>query len=126
MSKNIFELATRKRYRFPFKGNIGVEDLWDLNLSSLDVVFKTLNNKLKQVKEDSLLEVRSAQDTEIENKVEIVKYIFKVKSEEQEAILKQREKAEQKQKILEALNEKKDEALKGKSVEELQSMLEDM
>ena len=36
MSKetNVFEIATRKKYRFPFKGMITVEDLWDLSLQN--------------------------------------------------------------------------------------------
>ena len=40
---NIFEAATRYKYRFPFKGMISVEDLWDLKLQDLDSVFKLLN-----------------------------------------------------------------------------------
>lgn len=35
---NIFEAATRYKYRFPFKGMISVEDLWDLKLQDLDSV----------------------------------------------------------------------------------------
>ena len=39
---NIFEAATRYKYRFPFKGMISVEDLWDLKLQDLDSVFKLM------------------------------------------------------------------------------------
>ena len=27
---NLFEIATRKEYRFPYKGIINIEDVWDL------------------------------------------------------------------------------------------------
>ena len=47
MSKNMFEVATREKMRFPFKGMISVEDLWDLSVQNLDKVFKTLNSQRK-------------------------------------------------------------------------------
>ena len=34
--ENIFEYAVRNKVRFPFKGMISVEDLWDLSLTNLD------------------------------------------------------------------------------------------
>ena len=40
---NMFEKAVKGKYRFPYKGQIAVEDLYDLPLGSLDTVFKTLN-----------------------------------------------------------------------------------
>ena len=48
---NIFEAATKEKYRFPFKGMISVEDLWDLKLQDLDSVFKSLNKQKKQNEE---------------------------------------------------------------------------
>lgn len=35
---NIFEKATKEKYRFPFKGQVSVEDLWDLKLQDLDSI----------------------------------------------------------------------------------------
>jgi len=121
--KNVFEVAVTEKFRFPFRGQITVEDLFDLNVKDLDAVFKTLNSQLKQVQEESLLEVKSKQDKELDMKIEIVKHIVKQKLEEQDARLKEKEKKEQKQKILEILADKQDESLKNKSVEELQAML---
>ena len=48
MSKNLFEIATRNNYQFPFRGMINVIDLWDLPLTDLDSVFKTLNAEIKR------------------------------------------------------------------------------
>ena len=47
MSKgtNIFEVATRNKYRFPYRGQISVEDMWDLPVTELDKIFKTLNKQ---------------------------------------------------------------------------------
>jgi len=47
---NLFEVATRANYQFPFRGMINVIDLWDLSLTNLDSVFKTLNAEVKNLK----------------------------------------------------------------------------
>lgn len=123
---NIFEVATRNGFRFQFKGMISVEDLWSLNVRDLDLVFKTLNSQLKQVKEESLLEVKTQQDQELDTKIEIVKYIVKVKQEEENVRLQVKEQKEKKQKIMEILSTKQDESLQNMSVDELTAMLNDL
>lgn len=123
---NIFEFATRTKMRFPYRGLITVEDLWDLAPRDLDSIFKTLNSELKQVKEDSLLNTKTKEDKELDTKIEIIKYIVGVKLEEKELRLQAQTKREQKQKILEILSEKQDQDLQSKSVDELKSMLEEL
>ena len=122
---NIFEVATRKKYRYPYKGMITTEDLWDLSLTALDSIYKTLNKQAKQSQEESLLNTSASNET-LENQIAIIKYIVATKQQEQVDRLKEKERAEQKQKIMEILADKQDETLKGKSVEELQKMLEEM
>lgn len=122
---NIFEVATRKKYRYPYKGMITTEDLWDLPLTALDSIYKTLNKQAKQSQEESLLNTSATNET-LENQIAIIKYIVATKQQEQVDRLKEKERAEQKQKIMEILADKQDETLKGKSVEELQKMLEEM
>ena len=123
---NIFEVATRNMYRFQFKGMISVEDLWQLNVKDLDFIFKTLNSQLKQVQEESLLNVKTEQDQELDTKIKIVKYIFQVKQEEEQLRLKARERKEKKQKIMEILANKEDESYNNMSKEELEKMLSDL
>ena len=120
---NLFEMATRKKFRFPFKGMISVEDLWDLSVQNLDTVFKALNAEVKQVKEESLLTTKSTEDAILDAKIEIVKHIVKVKLEEAEQKQQAAAKREQKRRLQELIATKQDEALQGKSVEELQAML---
>lgn len=123
---NLFEMATRKKFRFPFKGTISVEDLWDLSVQNLDTVFKALNAEAKQVKEESLLSTKSTEDAILEAKIEIVKHIVKVKLAEAEERTKTAEKREQKRRLQELIANKQDEELQGKSIDELQAMLASM
>ena len=120
---SIFETATRRKMRFPFKGSISVEDLWDLTPDNLDTVFKTLNAEKKQVETESLLSTKSASDTELDIKIDIVRHIVAVKLSEAEKRAKAKEIKAQKQKIMEIIATKQDAALNNKSVEELQAML---
>lgn len=120
---NLFEMAARKKFRFPFKGMISVEDLWDLSVQNLDTVFKTLNAEVKQVKEESLLATKSTEDAILDAKIEIVKHIVKIKLEEIDQRQQAAAKREQKRRLQELIANKQDEELQGKSIEELQAML---
>ncbi|QEG04285.1 hypothetical protein [Bacillus phage BC-T25] len=120
----LFEVATRTKMQFPFRGMISVIDLWDLTPTQLDTVFKTLNAELKQVSEESLTKVKTTKDKELELKVEIVKYIYSVKVAEKEAVQEAKAKKEEKQKLLAILDSKKNEELQSKSAAEIQALID--
>ena len=124
MSNDIFAIATRKKYRFPFNGQISVEDLWDLSTSQLDRVYKMLKKDQKASMEESLLTARTTEDTALDNKIEIVKIIFETKQNEKLAAERLAEENAKKARIREIIADKKDEALKGMSIEELEKLLE--
>lgn len=128
MAVNIFEYATREKLRFPFKGEISVEDLWDLSLTNLDKVYKSLNAQAKQNNEASLISssVKTAEESRLDAKIEIVRYIFTVKDNEAKARRQEVEKAEKKQKIMSIIARKQDEALESMSAEDLQKMLDEL
>ena len=126
MSKNMFEVATRTKMRFPFKGMISVEDLWDLSVQNLDKVFKALNSQRKEAQEESLLNVKSSEDEVLDTQIGIVKYIVGVKLEEQAARAKASENKEKKQKIMALMAKKDDEEMENMSREELQKLLEEL
>lgn len=123
MSTNMFEIAARNKFRFPFKGMISTEDLWNLSVENLDNVFKTLNSEMKKTKEESLLSTKSKADEMLELKIEIVKHIVTVKQEEKEAREKKFLDRERNQKIMSIIAAKQDEQLHNMSVEELQKLL---
>ena len=122
-SNKMFEVATRKKFRFPFKGSISVEDLWDLSLQQLDGIYKTLNSQQKQAQEESLLAVRTAEDEDLALKIEIIKHIVSVKQDEINAAVRAKEVKDQREKIMAILADKQDQDLRSKTPEELQAML---
>ena len=126
MSKNLFEIATRNNYQFPFRGMINVIDLWDLPLTNLDSVFKTLNAEIKRSEEESLLNTKSTEDEEISNKIDIVKYIVSVKLAEKKAREDDKKNAEMRQRLLEIKAKREDAALENLSDEELDKALAEL
>ena len=124
--ENIFEFASRNKVRFPFKGMISVDDLWDLSLTNLDSIYKTLNKQVKQSEEESLLSTKASVDTELEVQIAIVKHIVSVKLAEREAAEKASAKKAQKQKIMSIIATKQDEALQNSSIDDLKKMLDEL
>lgn len=125
----MFEKASRQKLRFESaKGTLAVEDLWDLPLTSqtgkanLDEIARQLYKKVKENTEISFV-TPTAEDSESQQKLDIVKHIIDVRLRETEAASQARIKAETKQKILEIMDRKKDEALSNASLEELQARL---
>lgn len=123
---NLFEVATRENYLFPFKGMINVIDLWDLSLTNLDSVFKTLNAEVKKSEEESLLNTKTKEDEELTNKIEIIKYIVSKKLAEKEARENEKKNKEKRQRILEIKAKRQDEALENMSDEDLDKLLADL
>lgn len=126
MDKNIFELATRGSYRFQYNGPKSVEELWELSLPKLDSIYKELNKGLKQASEESLLDVKSAKDEELENKIEVIKHIVKVKQAEAKAIKDAVAKKQEREKLLNALDRKENEELESLSAEEIRKKLAEL
>ena len=125
----MFERASRMKLRFDSeKGKLSTEDLWDLPLTTrngmnLDTIAKTVNKALKEEGEESFVEKKSNKSSILELKLNILKHIIQYKldlaEKKENAML---EKANQ-EKIMGIIAEKEDEALKGKSIDELKSML---
>jgi len=121
---NIFEMATRNKFRFAYNGRVDVEGLWDLNREALDEIYQSLT-EARDAKGSSLL-AASTTDVELDAKIEIVKYIFDTKSTELDARKAAAEKAAQKRKINDIIARKQDADLEGKSVDELIAMVDSL
>lgn len=124
--EEIFVRASKKKYRFEFRGLISVEDLWDLSVKNLDEIFKNLNAEIKKAEQESLFSDKSNANEELNDKIEIVKYIFGVKQEEAKSRKEAAERKKKRERIAEILAKKQDESLEAKSEEELMAMLEEL
>ena len=122
----MFEVASRRKFRFPYKGMVQVEDLWDLSVRELDQIFKTLNARAKQSSEESLLDTKTREDEDLTIMIDIVKHIVNVKVVEEAARTLAVTKREQKKHIMEIMASKHDEDLRSKSLEDLQALLKDL
>lgn len=127
---NLFLKATREKFRFESpKGDLSVEQLWDLPLTSrtgfdLDTVAKTVNADLKASNEESFVNVNNNPAvSRLQAKLEVVKAIIEVKLAQAEATKKRAEKAAERQRLMEVLRSKKDQELQGLSVEEIERRL---
>ena len=128
---NIFEQALRTKLRFSTpRGLVTTEDLWDLPLSSaagkpnLDDVARDLYKMLKDEEEVSFVQTATEKNPSAKLGFEVVKHVISVKLAEREANRLAADKAAQKQKIMAIIAQKQDEALTGKSLEELTAMVD--
>ena len=122
--ENLFILALKHHYRFNYRGLITLEDLWDLRYNDLDIIYKDLMNKKKELDVDSLLETKKDNQLElINNQIAIVKYIFEEKVKEENERKEAIKEKERKQRIMELITKKKEAALDNLSIEELEKLL---
>ena len=128
--ENLFLQATREKFRFQSsKGDLSVEQLWDLPLTSrtgfdLDTVAKAVNANLKSSNEESFVNVSNNPTvSRLQAQLEVVKAIIEIKLAQAEAAKKRVEKAAERQRLMEVLHSKKDQELQGLSVEEIERRL---
>ena len=131
---NMFEKASKLKLRFASgKGLVSIEDLWDFPLEhsngvALDNLAQSLNKQLKESGEESFVREKSTENTTLQLKFDIVKYIIDTK-------LANKERAEKaaltrsKRQRLEQLRDKKvneqDEQLGVDEIDKLLAELED-
>lgn len=125
-TKNLFEMATRNKMRFPStKGELSVEDLWDLSDKDLDVVYKNLKDQEVKSSEESLLDDANV-DPKLTAAIGIVKYIFTTKRNERLAEKERINKKLTQRKYIDALSKKQDEAIEKMSEAELRAMIDSL
>lgn len=125
-TENLFEMATRSKLRFPStKGELSVEDLWDLSDKDLDVVYKNLKDQEVKSSEESLLDDTNV-DPKLTAAIGIVRYIFTTKRNERLAEKERINKKLTQRKYIDALSKKQDEAIEKMSEAELRAMIDSL
>lgn len=122
--ENLFIKASRQKLTFNYRGTITTDDLWDLSLNDLDKIYSNINKNYEESKTKGLLD-RVTIDSTDTLKLAIVKHIFEVKQKELDVAKNAAAKKERQQYLLSIINQKQDDELKGKSIEELKALLED-
>ena len=133
--EKIFETGTRLRLRFTTtKGDVSIEDLWDMPLTAvgvnnkfdLDNLALSLENELGTTATKSFVKKTVNKNGIIQLKFDIVKYIIEVKLAEAEVAKNAKEKKAKKTKLLELLAQKRDDALGAMSEEDILKELESL
>lgn len=121
----MFEKASRIKLRIPTeRGSASVEDLWDLNLNTLNTLAKQLKRKLKDAEEEDFLTIRKESDTIEKLAFDIVLHVLNTKKEEKEKREAAASRKQEREKILAIIESKENEALNSQSKEELLKRLE--
>lgn len=122
-----FERATKQKLRFNSAvGQIGVEDLWDLPLEQLDKLAQSLHRQVEAGEEVSFVEAKkpTAAFTELKLKFTVIKRVIEVRLAAKKKADKAMATKAKKARILEIMEKKQGEDLEGKSLEELQALLD--
>lgn len=127
----MFEKAARLKLRFDSpQGQLSVEDIWDLPLTSatnranLDDVARKLSKQVKEAETESFVIKPAKANEATVLKFDIVKHIIEVRLAENEAAATARANKEKKQQLLSLIAQKENEQLAGQSIEDLRKMVE--
>jgi hypothetical protein len=108
------------------KGSVSAEDLWDFSLEELDEVVVGLDQQAQTSGKKSFLKPKRRVPEKIKLAFEVAKDVLETKMADLEAQKARAEKAAKREKILGIMAKKQDEQLSEASLDELESMLEDL
>ena len=127
---SMYEYAARHKLRFlSTKGELTVEQLWDVPLRSkddfnLDSIAKTANSALKRLSEESFVQpVRTQAHEKAEFALALVKHVIEVKLDEEKAAKMRAENRVEREKLLKILAEKQEGKLSELTERELQKRI---
>lgn len=123
MAENIFITALAQKLRFPFKGSISTEDLFSLGLTDLDALYKNLKKEYENLSGTGLIKKINPAEKTLELQIAVVTEVFGYRQNEIAAKKNMAETRQKNARIRELIAEKQNEALKGKSIEELEKLL---
>jgi hypothetical protein len=131
MSNNIFEYATRNKIRYATpRGEVSVEQLWDIPLRSstglfdLNAIAKAANKANKEMTEENYVDsVRTPGHVRAEMALEVVKHVIATKLADEAAASKRAENTQEKERLLAILAEKQDKKLTELDEEDLKKRI---
>ena len=123
----MFKQASKMKLRFATsKGNLNVEDLWDLSLPVLDKLAVSYDEELAKSPRKSFITNDTPSNTELELKFNIVKEIITDKLKEKANREAAKSKAAEKARLVELLAKKQSEKLESLSEDEIKQRLAEL
>jgi hypothetical protein len=129
----IFARASRLKLRYSSsQGPLNTEDLWDLPLTSktgranLDDIARMYSRELKSQEEESFVVKPAAKDTVLELGFEIVKRIITIRMEENEASKNSIMRKKEREKLMEIIARKEEEALGDTDIADLKKRVAEL
>lgn len=122
-----FEKASKKKLRFESsKGQLSVEQLWDLSLDSLDTIGMKIKKKLEENGTESLISTKPKTNADDELRFAIVKHIIDYKLKQQKERADRQARSEKIQSLQQLAVQKQNEAFSSQSLEEIQKQLAEL
>ena len=128
----MFKKASQMKLRFDTaKGDLTVEDLWDLPLTSeagvsLNGIAIAVNKELQASQEESFVSTQPIGNTVLELRLEILKEVIAVKIAENEKARTAAAKKLRKEKLLAIRANKQDEDIQSKTLDEIDALIADI
>lgn len=130
MEPKILIRASRAKWRFVTpRGNVTIEDLWDLPLTgrpdqaNLDDIARDLHKQAQSGDQVSFVKETKA-DTSLQQRFDIVKFVIDTKVADAKRVESSRLRADRRQKIMEIIESKQSESLAAKSIKSLRDLLD--
>lgn len=123
----MFEKAVRQKIRFDHKGSISVEDVWDLDITALDAIYRPIKKALDAIGEDSLLDAAPHKEKALlQLKVEILKHVVEVKKTEAKKRTEALARKQKVQQFREVLARKQNQEIENLPAEKIAEMLAEL
>ena len=123
----IYKQASKMKLRFATsKGNLSVEDLWDLSLPALDRLAVSYDEELAKSPRKSFITNDTPSNSELELKFNIVKDVITDKLKDKAAREAAKDKAAEKARLTELLAKKQSEKMESMSEDEIRQRLAEL
>ena len=119
---NIWFNALVRSYRFEYKGLINTEDLFDLEMRELDIIYQDLVSEKNDLTAKSLLDTNNEEIDWIQGKIDVVKGVFDYKKAQSDAQSKAAKAKAMKDELNEVIAQKQKDQLADMSIDQLKEI----
>ena len=119
---NIWFNALVRSYRFKYKGLINTEDLFDLEMRELDIIYQDLVSEKNDLTAKSLLDTNNEEIDWIQGKIDVVKGVFDYKKAQADAQAKAAKAKSMKDELNEVIAQKQKDQLADMSIDQLKEI----